>query len=87
MVRVGRMTALLLTAAAAVPLAGCAGPAVDKAGGVRAARPVVLTLANPLGSSDEVAGFAAEVARLSGGSLRIDVKSRWRKGRPASRTG
>jgi TRAP-type C4-dicarboxylate transport system substrate-binding protein len=77
MVRIGRVTALLLVGAA---LAGCAGPAVDKAGGARAAKPVVLTLANPLGDSEEVQGFAGEVARLSGGTLRIDVESRWRNG-------
>ena len=80
MVRMGWMTALLLVGAAAVPLAGCAGATVDKAGGARAAKPVVLTLANPLGDSEEVQGFAGEADRLSGGRLRIDVESRWRNG-------
>ena len=30
-------------------LAGCAGPGLDKAGGTRARKPVVLTLANFIG--------------------------------------
>jgi TRAP-type C4-dicarboxylate transport system substrate-binding protein len=48
---------------------------------------VVLTLANFLPTSEEVAGFAAEVSRLSGGRLRIDVRSGWRYGQVAFETG
>ena len=48
----------------------------------RAARPkravVVLTMASPLTTAVELAGFVNEVAALTGGSVRIDVKSDWR---------
>jgi TRAP-type C4-dicarboxylate transport system substrate-binding protein len=59
----------------AVSAAGCAG-SVDKAGSP-VARPLVLTLAAH--DDDEAYGtFAAAVARLSGGSLRIRVVQNWR---------
>jgi TRAP-type C4-dicarboxylate transport system substrate-binding protein len=70
---------LLLVAAAAALQAGCGGSS-DKAGGRSAPKPVVLTLAVPLGDSEEVDGFAGEVNRLSGGAVRIAVKTRWRWG-------
>jgi len=63
-----------------VSLVGCAGPRLDKAGELVGHAPVILTLANPLGSSEELDGFATEVAQLSAGSIRIDVRSRWRYG-------
>jgi len=88
MVRTGRMGAALTAGLAAALLAGCGGPGLDKAGGQAARPPVVLTLAYPLGdSSDEVDGFAGEVARLSGGTIRIDVRSRWRYGQVAYERG
>jgi TRAP-type C4-dicarboxylate transport system substrate-binding protein len=87
MVRIGRMGAALTAGLVGVPLAACAGPGVNKAGGQAARPPVVLTLANPLGSSEEVDGFAGEVARLSGGTIRIDVRSRWRYGQVAFESG
>ena len=87
MVRIGRMGAVLTAGLVAVLLAGCAGPGVNKAGGQAARAPVVLTLANPLGSSEEVDGFVGEVARLSGGTIRIDVRSRWRYGQVAFESG
>ena len=61
-------------------LVGCAGSGSDKGGGKAARKPLVLTLANPLGDSEEVQGFSAEVSRLSSGTLRIDVHSGWRSG-------
>jgi len=87
MARIGRMGAVLTAGLVAVLLAGCAGPDVNKAGGQAARAPVVLTLANPLGSSEEVDGFAGEVARLSAGTIRIDVRSRWRYGQVAFESG
>jgi len=87
MVRIGRMGAVLTAGLVAMLLAGCAGPGVNKAGGQAARPPVVLTLANPLGSSEEVDGFVGEVARLSGGTIRIDVRSRWRYGQVAFESG
>jgi TRAP-type transport system periplasmic protein len=68
-------------------LAGCTGPGVDKAGGTRARQPVVLTLANFIGQSVEVDGFAGEVRRLSAGAMRIDIRSRWRPGQVDSENG
>jgi len=61
-------------------LAGCTSGGLDKAGGGQARQPVVLTLANSNGVSWELDGFAGEVQRLSAGTMRIDIKSRWRFG-------
>lgn len=61
-------------------LAGCTGPGLDKAGGSQPRQPVVLTLANPNGQTGELDGFASNVARLSGGTMRIDIKFGWRQG-------
>jgi TRAP-type C4-dicarboxylate transport system substrate-binding protein len=68
-------------------LAGCARPGVDKAGGTRARPPVVLTMASFLGDTSELDGFAGEVRRLSAGTMRIDIKSRWRFGQVSFETG
>jgi TRAP-type C4-dicarboxylate transport system substrate-binding protein len=51
---------------------------LNKAGGPQARKPVVLTLANFIGYSWELDGFAGEVQRLSAGAMRIDIESRWR---------
>jgi TRAP-type C4-dicarboxylate transport system substrate-binding protein len=64
--------------AALALIGGCAGPALNKAGGAPARKPVVLTLANFIGYSGELDGFARQVQRLSGGAMRIDMQSRWR---------
>src|SRR5205085_9725294 len=66
--------ALLLVALVA---AGCRGVA-DKAGGTASTKATVLTLAIPFGQPTELNGFANEVMRLSDGTMRIDVKPRWR---------
>jgi TRAP-type C4-dicarboxylate transport system substrate-binding protein len=68
-------------------LAGCAAPGFDKCCRTQARHPVVLAMANPLGTSEEVDGFVGEVARLSGGTIRIDVRSRWRYGQVAFESG
>ena len=68
-------------------LAGCTGPGLDKAGGTQARQPVVLTLANFIGDSGELDGFAGEVRRLSAGTMRIDIRSRWRLGQVDSENG
>jgi hypothetical protein len=47
----------------------------------------VLTLANPLGDSGELDGFAGQVRRLSAGTNRIDIRSRWRLGQVHDETG
>jgi TRAP-type C4-dicarboxylate transport system substrate-binding protein len=66
---------------------GCTGPGWDKAGGTQAPEPVVLTLANFMGDSGELTGFANEVQRLSDGAMRIDIKGRWRLGQAGFETG
>src|SRR6266566_875615 len=76
MARPQRAVAALLAALALV--GGCAGPGLNKAGGPQARKPVVLTLANFIGYSGELDGFAREVQRLSAGAMRIDIESRWR---------
>jgi TRAP-type C4-dicarboxylate transport system substrate-binding protein len=68
-------------------LAGCTGPGLDKAGGTQARQPLVLTLANFIGQSLELDGFAGEVQRLSAGTMRIDIRSRWRPGQVDSENG
>jgi len=71
---------LVVLLAAMAVLAGCGSPGFDKAGGRQAGHPVVLTLASFLVGSSELDGFASNVWRLSGGTMRIDVKDRWRLG-------
>ena len=75
MARCARLGGLLAVMAV---LAGCTSGGLDKAGGGQARQPVVLTMANFLGDSEELDGFAGEVLRLSGGTMRIDIKSGWR---------
>jgi TRAP-type transport system periplasmic protein len=78
----------LLSAAVPLAAAGCGGTSSsDKAGGAREAKPVVLTMANGNGSPIELEPFAAAVARLSGGTVRIQFKNDWRKGARSYETG
>jgi TRAP-type transport system periplasmic protein len=78
------VVALLAALALAV---GCAGPGWDKAGETKPRTPVVLTLANFLGDSGDLEGFAGQVQRLSGGAMRIDIESRWRQHQVGFETG
>ena len=80
MTGIGRMTSSLLAVVAAAVLAGCGGAESNKAGGAAPRRVVVLTLANETEASRELDGFAREVSRLSGGTIRISVENRWRFG-------
>ena len=77
---------VVLLAAMAV-LAGCAGPGLDKAGDSQGRHPVVLTLANANGNTGELDGFTGNVWRLSGGTMRIAIKYRWRHGQVTPETG
>ena len=77
MARCARLVVLLAVVAV---LAGCTGPGRDKAGGSQPRQPVVLTLANANGQTGELDGFASNVARLSGGTMRVDIKFGWRQG-------
>ena len=74
-------TALLALALALAP-AGCGGTSSDKAGGAHKLELTVLTMANGNGDSAELEPFAAAVARLSGGTLRIAFSNSWREGEP-----
>jgi hypothetical protein len=78
MTRTTRSCAGALIATSSIGLAAGCSFGADKAGGKTADRAVVLTLANPLGNPEELQGFAHEVSTLSGGRLRIDVRSGWR---------
>jgi len=84
MARPQRAVALL---AGLALIGGCTGPVLDKAGGRQARQPTVLTLANFDGNSGELDGFANNVARLSGGTMRIDIEYHWRQGQAGFETG
>jgi TRAP-type C4-dicarboxylate transport system substrate-binding protein len=64
--------------AVALATSACSGSDVDKAGGTRTRRPVVLTLANHEQAPEDVQLWIDEVQRRSGGSLRIQVTNGWR---------
>lgn len=66
--------ALTVTVAAA---AGCAGAGDDRAGGKPAPTALTLTMANGGHGPEELQPFADEVARLSGGTMRIEFRDRW----------
>lgn len=61
----------------AVAAAGCAGGGDDRAGGRSATKPITLTMANGGHGPEELQPFADEVARLSGGKIRIEFRNRW----------
>jgi TRAP-type C4-dicarboxylate transport system substrate-binding protein len=70
-----------------VVLAGCGGSSANKAGGASGQQPRTLTMANASGGSEELDGFVSEVARLSGGTIRIQVQNSWRAGQAKYETG
>lgn len=69
-----------LAVLAAFVLTGCGGSSGDKAGGAGDGKRVVLTLA--VDDRPEVEEFANTVARLSGGSIRIEITDGWRVDEP-----
>ncbi len=88
------MTRVLLIAAAtaavvvaAVVAGGGGGGGGDRAGSAAKGGPVVLRLANANGDARELQPFVDAVARRSGGTLRIDVRDRWRGGDPKAEAG
>jgi TRAP-type C4-dicarboxylate transport system substrate-binding protein len=85
--RFEQAASVVLTGLALTLLVGCAATADNKAGGSGGPKPVVLTLANPNSDSSELDGFVSQVNRLSGGTIRIDVRSRWRRGQVALENG
>ena len=68
-------------------LAGCGSPVFNKVGDSQPRHPVVLTLANFNGITGELDGFTGNVWRLSGGTMRIAIKYRWRHGQVNDETG
>lgn len=80
MVRAGRTGVLIVAGLGLVVLvAGCRNSNSNKAGGPRAKATLVMTMADwSFGLS--VGNFANQVARLSGGTMRIDLKKNWRLG-------
>jgi TRAP-type C4-dicarboxylate transport system substrate-binding protein len=76
--------ALLL--GASLVLAGCGG-VMDKAGGQPAPRKTMVLSLAIRADSWEVDGFADTVSRLSDGTLRIVVRTRWRYGQAAYQNG
>jgi TRAP-type C4-dicarboxylate transport system substrate-binding protein len=73
-----RASTLIATLVVAFIASACSGASVDKAGGTRTKRPVVLTLANHEDAPEDIQFWIEEVQRRSGGSLRIQVTNRWR---------
>jgi TRAP-type C4-dicarboxylate transport system substrate-binding protein len=78
-----RQSAQLLAAAtalamAALVVAGCSESRIDKAGGSRPGRPLVLTLAAHSGDEPYAEPFATAVERRSGGTVRIEIVGNWR---------
>ena len=57
--------------------AGCGGAGDDRAGGKPEPTALTLTMANGLYRPEELQPFADEVARLSGGKMRIEFRDRW----------
>jgi TRAP-type C4-dicarboxylate transport system substrate-binding protein len=78
---------LVVLLAVMAVLAGCGSSGFDKAGASQARYPVVLTLANFNGNTGELDGFISRVSRLSGGTMQIDGKYRWRFGQVNYETG
>ena len=80
-------SAVLTAALAALALGGCGSSGADKAGGERASKPTVLTLANANGDSVELEPFANAVEQRSGGTLKIAFKNHWRPGQADAEAG
>jgi TRAP-type C4-dicarboxylate transport system substrate-binding protein len=75
-------------AALALALPACSGSGSDKAGGVAKQEPVMLKLASITSDiQPPLQVFAEEVARRSGGTLRIEFEPEWRPGDPNAERG
>src|SRR3954447_10844132 len=82
----GGIVRLVASLLAVLVLAGCGG-SVNKATGARADRPVVLTLANWEDADADVGDWIDAVERLSGGTVKIEARGRWRRGQVDSDRG
>src|SRR5215472_14304902 len=74
--------AAALAASLALMAAGCASG--NKAGGASEKRTIVLTFASEWigGQPVQLTSFADQVAKLSGGTIRIRFEDNWRRGDP-----
>ena len=68
---------LLPIALLALAASSCGAQGVDKAGGTKPQKPLVLTLASHDDDETAYAPFAAAVKRLSGGAMQIRVETGW----------
>ncbi len=83
-----RFALAAVLAALAMTVAACSGSSGDKAGGAEKQEPVVLTFASITGDiQPQLQVFAAEVARRSDRTLRIEFKPKWRGGDPDAERG
>jgi len=86
--RITQWAAVTVLAGLALAPAACSGSGSDKAGGEDKAEPRVLTMANPNPDrAPQLASWAEEVSRLSGGTLAIEFKDSWRIGEPRYEAG
>jgi TRAP-type transport system periplasmic protein len=86
--RSNRWAAVAVLAGLVLVLPACSGSGSDKAGGVEEQEPVVLKFASITGSTPaQLQVFAEEVAKRSGGTLRIEFKAEWRGGDPDAEIG
>ena len=76
--RLGGGCAAALAAAILLVAPGCSGG--TKAGGKRGKQTIVLTMASQIrgGQPEQLLRFASEVAKRSGGTIRIEFKANWR---------
>lgn len=72
-----RSTFSLLLAPLVLTAAACGAQSVDKAGGTKPPKAIVLTLAAHDDDETEYAPFAAAVKRLSNGAIRIKLETNW----------
>jgi ABC-type glycerol-3-phosphate transport system substrate-binding protein len=72
-----RALRVLAALAVMVTAGACSGSDVDKAGGTQTPQPVLLTLAHHEQNPEEIQYWIDEVQRRSGGSLRIQMTSRY----------
>lgn len=75
------LRSVLIPVLAAAALAGCGAEASDRAGGSRPAEPKVLVMANANYDLAELHAFDAEVRRASGGTLRLEWRNEYARGR------
>jgi TRAP-type C4-dicarboxylate transport system substrate-binding protein len=86
MTGVNQAGVVLVAGLALALVAGCRGSSSDKAGGQRAHAPRILKMADPVRDPLELEGFVKAVARLSGGTIRIQLRT-WRQGQAAYENG